>query len=37
LDALPDGSGFIMVQQLPLKDAAIIYVQNWAAEFLQGR
>jgi Tol biopolymer transport system component len=37
LAVLPDGSGFIMVQQLPLKDGALIYVQNWAAEFRQGR
>ncbi|HET6347761.1 MAG TPA: protein kinase, partial [Candidatus Krumholzibacteria bacterium] len=32
-DVLPDGSGFVMVQQLPLKDAAIVYVQNWLSEF----
>jgi len=32
-DVLPDGSGFVMVQQLPLKDAAIVYVQNWISEF----
>jgi Tol biopolymer transport system component len=32
-DVLPDGSGFVTVQSLPLKDAAMVYVQNWFAEF----
>jgi hypothetical protein len=33
----PDGRlvGFVTVQRLPLEDAAIIYVQNWASEFRQ--
>jgi hypothetical protein len=30
---LPDGSGFVMVRQLPLEDAAVVYVQNWISEF----
>ncbi|MFA6954482.1 MAG: protein kinase [Thermoanaerobaculia bacterium] len=32
-DVLPDGSGFVTVQSLPLEDAAMVYVQNWFAEF----
>ncbi|HXI04587.1 MAG TPA: hypothetical protein VNI57_15540, partial [Candidatus Saccharimonadales bacterium] len=32
-DVLPGGSEFVMVQQLPFKDAALIYVQDWFAEF----
>ncbi len=32
-DVLPDGSGFVTVQRLPLEDAAIVYVQNWLSEF----
>lgn len=32
-DVLPDGSGFVMIERLPLEDAAIIYVQNWFSEF----
>jgi hypothetical protein len=36
-DALPDGSGFVSIQRLPLKDAAIVYVQNWSADPLEAR
>jgi hypothetical protein len=32
-DILSDDSGFVMVQQLPLEDAAIVYVQNSLSEF----
>jgi hypothetical protein len=32
-DLFPDGSGFVMVKLLPLKDAAAVYVQNWYGEF----
>jgi len=32
-DVLPDGSGFVTVQSLPLEDAAMVWVQNWFAEF----
>jgi len=32
-DVLPDGTGFVTVQRLPLEDAGLVHVQNWIAEF----
>jgi hypothetical protein len=36
-DVLPDDSGFVMIQRLPLEDAAIVHVQNWVSEFERPR
>jgi len=36
-DVLPNDSGFVMIQRLPLEDAAIVYVQNWVSEFERRR
>ena len=32
-DVLPDGSGFVMVQNLPPENQDLVYVQNWFSEF----